>query len=65
MLVALKSALLASDEMRDADELVTVSRVERRRSTLYFVGTAAQPGTTRWVVKQPRTAIRQGDSRRR
>ena len=38
-----------------------VSRVERRRSTLYFVGIAAQPGTTRWVVKQPRTATRQHD----
>ena len=61
VLVALKSALLASHDIRDADELVMVSRVERRRSTLYFVGTVAQPGTTRWVVKQPRTATRQPD----
>lgn len=61
VLVALKSALLASDDLRDADELVVVSRVERRRSTMYFVGVAGQPGATRWVVKQPRTAAQQHD----
>ena len=61
VLVALKSALRASDDLRDAHELVVVSRVERRRSTMYFVGDAAQPGATRWVVKQPRTATTQHD----
>ena len=61
VLAALKSALLAGDDLRDADELVVVSRVERRRSTLYFDGDAAQPGATRWVVKQPRTATKQHD----
>lgn len=61
VLAALKSALRAGDDLRDAHELVVVSRVERRRSTLYFVGDAAQPGAMRWVVKQPRTATTQHD----
>jgi aminoglycoside phosphotransferase (APT) family kinase protein len=61
VVVALRSALLAGDELCDADELVVVSRVERRRSTMYFVGVAGQPGAIRWVVKQPRTATQQHD----
>ena len=61
VLVSLQSALLARGDLRAAHELVVVSRVERRRSTLYFVGVAARPAATRWVVKQPRTATQQHD----
>jgi aminoglycoside phosphotransferase (APT) family kinase protein len=61
VLTALKSALLAGDDIREADELVAVSQVERRRSTMYFVSVAARPGAARWVVKQPSTATQQHD----
>jgi aminoglycoside phosphotransferase (APT) family kinase protein len=59
----LHAALLAAGEIRPTDDLTLVSRVERRRSTLYFVALAADPRSSRWVVKQPSTHVRQPDLR--
>jgi aminoglycoside phosphotransferase (APT) family kinase protein len=52
LLRSLQAALSA--ESQDApDDLVVVDRGLRRRSSLYFVAAAGDPGVRRWVIKRP------------